>query len=76
MIAGLLAVIKFKDYKLGKAEDEAELYKAEADRGREYMEDTKELDESLKSHSAEIAHEIEENGYTKELSEPNKWGDE
>ena len=56
-----------------KHKKSAEEYKAKAHHATVVIEDDIKTEMDHESRSAEIAHEIKENGHTDELSNPNEW---
>lgn len=77
ILSGLLMSLAFLSRLLWlrseKHKKRAEEYKAKAHRAKVVMEEDQKTEMDHQSRSAEIAREIEENGHTDELSEPNKW---
>lgn len=77
LLSALLVIfaflLKIFHSRFKKAERQAEIYKAKANRARVIAEDDVKTEMDHQSRSAAIAKDVEEKKHADELSKPNEW---
>ena len=72
LVAALFAALKIQSARLAKSQKKAEVLKGRVDHASNVIKAKGEHEAEFVSRSREIAKEIEESGFTKELSEKDK----
>lgn len=73
LVAALAFLLQFVGARSKRLKYEAEAFKAKAHHAKTVMEKDKEIDLEYDKRTKELADDVEKNGTSDELRDPNKW---